>query len=403
MQSFYQLAQKPTKRVIGLMSGTSVDGVDAALVEIRGHGLDTQVELIGFHSHPFASQVRERIFDLFQPETSSVDEICQMNFLIGEVFADAALTVIRDAQLEVKEIDLIGSHGQTVYHLPPQTEAQYIPSTLQLGEPAVIAYRTGIPTIANFRVADLAAGGQGAPLVPHVDFLLFRQLDRTVVLQNIGGISNVTLIPAPVTGSSRTGAVGSDVQASDTGPGNMIIDSVMEILTDGAEKYDDAGRFAAQGNVCESLLEEWLQHPFIKARPPKTTGREAFGRQFAYQALEQAQSQRVSPTDLVATLTAFTAETIFDYYRRFLFSHYSVDAIYISGGGVHNLTLMEHLKTLFQPIPLLPIDSIGFSSDAKEAIAFAVLANEAVHGHPTNLPQVTGASKPMVLGTFSPA
>ena len=395
MQSFHQLLQKPTKKVIGLMSGTSVDGVDAALVEIQGHGLETQVELLAFHSHPFEAGVRDRIFDLFQPETSRVDEICQMNFLIGEVFADAALSVIHEARLEAREIDLIGSHGQTVYHLPPQIEAQYVPSTLQLGEPAVIAHRTGIPTIANFRVADLAAGGQGAPLVPYVDFLLFRQVDRTVALQNIGGISNVTFIPA--------GAVGSDVLASDTGPGNMIIDSVMEILTDGAERYDDAGQFASQGNVCKSLLREWLQHPFVSARPPKTTGREAFGRQFAHQALEQAQNQNVEPKDLVATLTAFTAETIFDYYRRFLFPHYSVDEIYISGGGSHNLTLMGHLETLFQPIPLLPIDSIGVSSDAKEAVAFAILANEAVHGHPTNLPQVTGASQPMVLGTLSPA
>ena len=395
MKSFHQLTQEPTKKVIGLMSGTSVDGVDAALVEIRGHGLETQVELIAFHSHPFKSKVRDRIFNLFQPETSRVDEICQMNFLIGEVFADAALAVIRNAQLEVGEIDLIGSHGQTVYHLPPQTGAQYVPSTLQLGEPAVIACRTGIPTVANFRVADLAAGGQGAPLVPYVDFLLFRGVDRTVALQNIGGISNVTLIPA--------GAVGSDVLASDTGPGNMIIDSVMEILTDGEEKYDNAGQFAAQGSVCESLLGEWLGHPFISAHPPKTTGREAFGRQFADQALEGAQTLNLGPADLVATLTAFTAQSIFDYYRRFLFPHHSVNEIYISGGGSHNLTLMQHLKTLFQPIPLLPIDSIGFSSDAKEAIAFAVLANEAVHGNPTNLPQVTGASQPMVLGTFSPA
>ena len=395
MQSFHQLLQKPTKKVIGLMSGTSVDGVDAALVEIQGHGLETQVELLAFHSHPFEAGVRDRIFDLFQPETSRVDEICQMNFLIGEVFADAVLSVIHEARLEARAIDLIGSHGQTVYHLPPQIEAQYVPSTLQLGEPAVIAHRTGIPTIANFRVADLAAGGQGAPLVPYVDFLLFRQADRTIALQNIGGISNVTLIPA--------GAAGSDVLASDTGPGNMIIDSVMEILTDGAERYDDAGQFASQGNVCKSLLREWLQHPFVSARPPKTTGREAFGRQFAHQALEHAQNQNVGPKDLVATLTVFTAETIFDYYRQFLFPHYSVDEIYISGGGSHNLTLMGHLETLFQPIPLLPIDSIGVSSDAKEAVAFAILANEAVHGHPTNLPQVTGASQPMVLGTLSPA
>lgn len=395
MNSFFQIAQKQTKKVIGLMSGTSVDGVDAALVEIQNNGLDTCVELIAFHTHAFGSEVRGRIFDLFQPETSSVDEICQMNFLIGEVFADAVLSVVSAAGLEMEEIDLIGSHGQTVYHLPPQAEAAYIPSTLQLGEPAVIAYRTGVPTIANFRVADLAAGGQGAPLVPYVDFLLFRQTDRTIALQNIGGISNVTLIPA--------GASSSEVIASDTGPGNMIIDSIMEILTSGAEKYDKAGQYASQGSVFEPLLGEWLGHPFISAHPPKTTGREAFGRQFVDQALEGAQGQNLGNADLIATLTAFTARTIFDYYRRFLFPHHSVDEIYISGGGSHNLTLMQYLKTLFQPIPLLPIDSIGFSSDAKEAIAFAVLANEAVHGHPTNLPQVTGASQPMVLGTFSPA
>jgi len=395
MKALYQLARKETKKVIGLMSGTSVDGVDAALVEIRGHGLETKVELIAFHSHAFEAEVRDRIFDLFQPETSRVDEICQMNFLIGEIFADAAVAAIREAGLDVGEIDLIGSHGQTIYHLPPQAEAQYVPSTLQIGEPAVIAHRTGIPTIANFRVADLAAGGQGAPLVPYVDFLLFRGEDRTVALQNIGGISNVTLIPA--------GAAGSDVLASDTGPGNMIIDSVMEILTDGTERYDDAGQLAAQGSVCEALLSEWLGNPFISARPPKTTGRETFGRQFADRAIQQAQNQNMGQADLVATLTAFTAETIFGYYRRFLFPHYSVDEIYISGGGSHNLTLMGHLERLFQPIPLLPIDSIGFSSDAKEAIAFAILANEAIHGHPTNLPQVTGASQRMVLGTYSPA
>lgn len=395
MNSFFQIAQKQTKKVIGLMSGTSVDGVDAALVEIQNNGLDTRVELIAFHTHPFGSEVRGRIFDLFQPETSSVDEICQMNFLMGEVFADAALSVISAAGLEMEEIDLIGSHGQTVYHLPPQADAEYVPSTLQLGEPAVIAYRTGVPTIANFRVADLAAGGQGAPLVPYVDFLLFRQTDRTIALQNIGGISNVTLIPA--------GASSSDVIASDTGPGNMIIDSVMEILTDGEKKYDNAGQYASQGSVSEPLLAEWLEHPFLTAPPPKTTGREVFGRQFANQVLEQARTHSVNPPDLVATLTVFTAQTIFDYYRRFLFPHYSVDEIYISGGGSHNLTLMQHLKTLFRPIPLLSADAIGVSSDAKEAIAFAVLANEAVHGRPTNLPQVTGASKPMVLGTFFPA
>lgn len=377
------------------MSGTSADGVDAALVEIRGDGLATQVELLAFQSLPYEENVRSRIFNLFQPETSGVDEICQMNFLIGEKFADAAHSVVRHAALEIGEIDLIGSHGQTVYHLPPQIEITHIPSTLQLGEPAVIAHRTGVPTVADFRVADLAAGGQGAPLVPYVDFLVFRRSDETIALQNIGGISNVTLIPA--------GASPAEVLASDTGPGNMIIDAVMEITTDGKEKYDRGGQHAAGGEPCEELVAEWLDHPFIRAAPPKTTGREVFGVEFARRAIEAAITRQMSDSDTVATVTEFTARTIFDYYTRFLSPHHSINEIVVSGGGVHNATLIQRLKTLFHPIGVQSVDAYGFSSDAKEAIAFAVLANEAVHGNCGNLPRATGASRPKILGKFVPA
>ncbi len=398
METFYRLSQKQTKKVIGLMSGTSADGVDAALVEIKGHGLETQVELIAFHCFPFDAEIRARIFNLFEPERCRVDEICQMNFLIGELFAQAALAVVQRAGLEISDMDVIGSHGQTIYHLPPKSPqsalngAPYIPSTLQIGEPAVIAHRTGIPTIADFRVADVAAGGAGAPLVPYVDFLLFRRPNRTMALQNIGGISNVTLIPA--------GAEASEVIASDTGPGNMIIDAVVEIITNGKQKYDHAGQIAAQGQPCEALLEEYLQHPFIRAAPPKTTGRETFGKHFAHHVLKQAQAKKVYDSDIVATLTEFTARTIFDYYERFLFPYHSVDEICVSGGGSHNLTLMQRLKTLFHPLPVTSSDAYRIPNDAKEAIAFAILANEAIHGHPGNLPQVTGASQPMILGKF---
>ncbi len=377
------------------MSGTSADGVDAALVEIRGDGLATQVELLAFQALPYEENVRSRIFNLFQPETSGVDEICQMNFLIGEIFADAAHSVVRHAALNIDEIDLIGTHGQTVYHLPPDKNAAYVPSTLQLGEPAVIAHRTGVPTVADFRVADLAAGGQGAPLVPYVDFLLFRRSDKTIALQNIGGISNVTLIPA--------GARSAEVLASDTGPGNMIIDAVMEITTDGKEKYDRGGQHAAGGEPCEELVAEWLDHPFIRAAPPKTTGREVFGVEFARRAIEASRKRKLSSTDTVATVTEFTARTIFDYYNRFLTPHHPVDEIAVSGGGVHNATLIQRLNTLFHPIDVKSVDAYGFSSDAKEAIAFAVLANEAVHGNFGNLPRVTGASQPKILGKFVPA
>ncbi len=395
MKSFHELLTRQTKKVIGLMSGTSADGVDAALVEIRGHGLSTQIDLITFDTFPFDAEIRTRIFNLFHPETSRVDEICEMNFLIGELFAQASLTLVERAQLCTDDIDLIGSHGQTIYHLPPQEGMLHIPSTLQIGEPAVIAHRTGIPTIADFRVADVAAGGQGAPIVPYVDFLLFRRADETIALQNIGGISNVTLIPA--------GANARDVIASDTGPGNMIIDALVEIVTDGTQRYDPSGQFAAQGKICESLLTEWLRHPFLAIKPPKTTGREVFGAQFARQALKQGEAAGVSPFDVIATITEFTAQTIFDYYGRFLLPNHCIHTIYISGGGVHNMTLMQRLKSLFHPTPLRSIDSDGMPSDAKEAVAFAILANEAVHANPTNLPQVTGASLPKVLGKFVPA
>ncbi|MDE0040907.1 MAG: anhydro-N-acetylmuramic acid kinase, partial [Candidatus Poribacteria bacterium] len=230
MKVFQTLVEKPTKRVIGLMSGTSADGVDAALVEICGHGLSTQIELIAFDSFPFEEELRGRIFNLFNPGTSSVDGICQMNFLLGEKFAEAALSIAEKACISIDAVDLIGCHGQTIYHLPPQMGTPHIPSTLQIGEASVIAHRTSTPTIADFRVADIAAGGQGAPLVPYVDFLLFRQANRTIALQNIGGISNVTLVPA--------GGDACEVLGSDTGPGNMIIDSVTEIVTDGKQTYD---------------------------------------------------------------------------------------------------------------------------------------------------------------------
>ena len=395
MKVFHELLQKSRKKVIGLMSGTSVDGVDAALVEIQEQGLSTQVELIAFKTFPFESEIRTRIFDLFHPDSARVDEICQLNFFIGERFAEAVLTLVDDVGIPVEAVDLIGSHGQTIHHLPSQPEAPYIFSTLQIGEAAVIAHRTGVPTIADFRVADVAAGGQGAPLVAYVDFLMFRKRERTVALQNIGGISNVTLIPAA--------GDACDVLASDTGPGNMIIDAVTEIVTNRKQLFDASGRLAAQGQACESLLANWLRSPFFNAVPPKSTGREAYGRHFAQQAIEQGKVLGISSRDLVATVTEFTARTIFNHYNRFVFPHWSVDEIYVSGGGIYNVTLMTRLKNLFTPVPVEPLDSYGIPSDAKEAIAFAVLANEALYGIPANLSQVTGASQPKVLGKFVPA
>ena len=391
MKPFHSLSNKESKKIVGLMSGTSVDGVDASLVEVKGKGLETEVDLIAFDTFPFSADIRQRIFELFNPENSSVDKICQMNFLIGKIFAEKAIQVIKSANLKPSDVDLIGSHGQTIYHLPPKEDAKYVPSTLQIGESAVIAYHTKIPVMADFRVADMAAGGQGAPLVSYVDFLLFRKPDKTIALQNIGGIANLTLIPA--------NARADQVVASDTGPGNMIIDAVTEIVTNGRQQFDRDGQIASQGCIHPQLISKWMDHPFIKEVPPKTTGREDFGQQFAMQTIKDSKDYKLSNTDIVATVTEFTAQTIFYHYQTFLLPYHKIEKILVSGGGIHNRTLIKRISDLFDPIS---IESAPFN-DAKEAIAFAVLANEAIHGHTGNLPQVTGATASVILGKFVPA
>lgn len=394
MQRLLEITNKRKRKVVGLMSGTSADGVDAALVEIEGCGLDTDVRLMEFITYPFPKGVRNRVFQLFSPSDCSVEDVCEMNFVLGDVFAQAALDVIAQAGLETSEVDLIGSHGQTVCHLPDGTGitayGRAIRSTLQIGEPAVIAHRTGIVTVGDFRVADIAAGGQGAPLVPYVDFLLFRDSERSRAIQNIGGISNVTVLPA--------GGNLEDILAFDTGPGNMVIDEMVRIITDGQKSYDRNGKMASEGVPSEHLLQKLLSHPFVRRRPPKTTGREEFGTDFARKLLDEANRLGVSDADLFATVTAYTAECIHQNYERFILPEYDVSEILISGGGMRNLTLMDFLRERFRPIPVRSVEDFGLVSDAKEAVAFAVLANEAVHGNPGNVPSATGADRPVVLG-----
>jgi anhydro-N-acetylmuramic acid kinase len=363
---------KKKKNVIGLMSGTSADGVDTELVEIEGCGIDTKVRLIKFNTYPFPYGLREWLFSIFPPSTCSVEDICKLNFALGNAFAESALKVIEDAGLKTSDIDLIGSHGQTICHLPKSD----IRSTLQIGEPAVIASKTGIITVADFRVADVAVGGHGAPLVPYVDFLLLRDKEKSRAIQNIGGIGNVTVLPAD--GDLES------IIAFDTGPGNMIIDETVRIITNGQQHYDHDGEIASKGIPNREILKKLLLHPFIQQPPPKTTGREEFGAHFTKRLVDEARAMGVSDVDLVATTTAYTAECISE--------------VYICGGGVHNKTLMKYVKKRLYPINVGIVDDLGLSSDAKEAIAFAVLANETIHGNHGNVPKATGASKYVVLG-----
>ncbi len=396
MIEFYERLKTDKKHVIGLMSGTSVDGIDAAIVEIRGHGLETTVNLIAFETFPFPTGVPQRILDLCQPDTGRVDDICEMNFYIGHLFAEAVKHVLQKSGMATSDIALIGSHGQTIHHLPKgastNSNASRYPSTLQIGEPAVIAHETGIPTIADFRVADMAAGGQGAPLIAYPDYLLFRDSTKTVGLLNIGGIANITVLPANCSLDA--------VSASDTGPGNMCIDAAIREITGGTERYDQSGIRAAQGTPYQPLIDAWLKHPFFQQQPPKTTGREMFGNDFAMECLTACRNHGLTDNDCIATLTELTVQTITDYIKRFVADQSTINTLYVSGGGVHNQTIMQRLSEILVDTAVEPVDNSGISSDAKEAIGFAVLANETLHGHDGNVPSATGASVRKILGKF---
>ena len=392
MKEFYELLKRDKKYIIGLMSGTSVDGIDAAIVEIRGHRLETAVDLIAFETFPFPPGVPQRILALCQPDTGRVDDICEMNFYIGHLFAEAVKHILRKSGMHARDIALIGSHGQTIHHLPRDARTSRYPSTLQIGEPAVIAHETGIPTIADFRVADMAAGGQGAPLVSYPDYLLFRDSVKTTGLLNIGGIANLTVLPA-------NGSFDS-VSAADTGPGNMCIDAVVTEITEGTEHYDKAGARAAQGTSYQPLTDEWLKYPFFQLPPPKTTGREMFGNTFAMECLATCRKHGLADNDCIATLTELTVQTITHYIAQFVTAQNPIDTLYVSGGGVHNQTIMRRLGEILADTAVEPVDNSGISADAKEAIAFAILANETLHGHSGNLPSATGASVQKILGKF---
>lgn len=392
MKEFYELLKIDRKYIIGLMSGTSVDGIDAAIVEISGHGLETAVNLIAFETFPFPSGVPQRILALCHPDTGRVDDICEMNFYIGHLFAEAAKHVLQKSGMSAHDIALIGSHGQTIHHLPRDTNASHYPSTLQIGEPAVIAHETGIPTIADFRVADMAAGGQGAPLVSYPDYLLFRDSVKTVGLLNIGGIANLTVLPANCSLDA--------VLASDTGPGNMCIDAVVREITDGSERYDKAGARAAKGTSYQPLIDEWLKQAFFQLQPPKTTGREMFGDTFSTECLAACRKHGLADNDCVATLTDLTVQTIAHYIEQFVTEQTPINTLYVSGGGVYNQIIMRRLGELLPDTAVAPVDNSGMLADAKEAIAFAILANEALHGQYGNLPSATGASVRKILGKF---
>lgn len=348
-----------TRRIIGLISGTSADGVSAVAVDVTGTGTDTSLEILGFETYEYPPELREEVFRLFTPESSSVDTVSHMNFVLGEFFAEAALRLMVEYDLDPGEVDAIGSHGQTVHHLPRLRDSHgfRVRSTLQIGEPAVIAERTMIPVVADFRKADIAAGGEGAPLTPYIDYILHRSPDRGRVLQNIGGIANLTYLPA--------GANLGDVVAFDTGPGNMVIDAVALRLA--SEPFDRDGRIAAKGKADQPLLEELMGHPYFAMGPPKTTGREEFGESYATEFLRICEERELGLEDTFATATALTVESIARAYEELLPEGASIDEVYLSGGGARNLFLMESLRERLDPIPVGLSDELGLPGKTSKA------------------------------------
>jgi anhydro-N-acetylmuramic acid kinase len=376
-------------KVVGLMSGTSLDGIDAALVDLTPLGDALDWRLLAAETVPYSPERREEIHGVLWGGTT--ESATRLHAQLGEWFAEAALAVCRAGGIGLTELDLIGSHGQTVWHHPPRDGARG--ATLQLGCPATIAERTGVPVVSDFRSRDMAAGGEGAPLVPWVDSLLFRG-DRPRVLQNIGGMANMTLVPP-------AGSAG-DVVAFDSGPGNALIDAAVHLATGGTESYDTDGHWARRGTVDEALLAELLAHPYFQRPPPKSTGRELFGRAFVEKLVEAAPpSSPAEWADLVATLTALTARTIADGLERWG-SPGPDGEVVITGGGGRNPVLVAMLAEALAPLPVRADDVLGLPSDAKEAVAFAVLAWAHVSGRAGNVPGATGAAGPRVLGSLTP-
>ena len=377
-----------SKYAVGLMSGTSLDGVDVALVEIEGFGESTKVRLIEFINEKIPEDIKEEIKMSFTKDKSSAQLICSLNFKIGYIFADGVKRVCEKAGIELEKLDFIGSHGQTIFHIP-RAYGSYVKSTLQIGEPAVIAYETGATVISNFRTMDMAAEGEGAPLVPYTEYLLYKS-DKNRALQNIGGIGNVTVMPK----NSNL----QDMHAFDTGPGNMIMDEVTKRLK--GVSYDKGGEFASKGNVNGELLKELMNIEYIKVAPPKTTGRELFGSQFVDKLLEKWGN--LNAEDLIATVTAFTAKSIAENYRCFVFENCPIDEVILGGGGSYNNTLVKMIREYLPECKVMIQEDIGYSSDAKEAIAFAVLANETLNGMAGNVIGATGAKERVVLGNITP-
>ncbi len=377
------------------MSGTSHDGVSAALVDID-EASSPPARVVAFHTFPYPARFRTELLAASADRKVGASVISTLNFALGRELGRAALGIARRARIPLSEIAFIGSHGHTFFHLPPRRATRgLLASTMQLGESAIIAAVTGIPVVADFRPMDLALGGEGAPLAPLTHLWLFADRKRGRVVLNIGGIANVTHIPP----RARLGDP--HLIAFDTGPGNMMLDALAAEISSGRARMDRDGRIAARGHVNQALLSKLMRHPYFKRRPPKSTGREEFGDDLLARIVAHARRAKIDDTDLLATLTALTARSIADACSRFIIPRGPVDQLLVTGGGARNPTLMRMLAAELLTIEVTTADRVGVNGDALEAVAFAILGYQMLHGRPGNIPSVTGARAPAILGKLT--
>jgi anhydro-N-acetylmuramic acid kinase len=374
------------------MSGTSADAIEVALAKVNAN---TSPNLLSHTTRPFPPALRSEILRIAEGASATAAQISQLNFRLGHAFAEAALAALRQFRIPASRISLIGSHGQTIFHqgLPVPFLGHPTASTLQIGEPAIIAARTGITTVADFRPADIAVGGQGAPLVPFADYLLYRHAKLGRVSLNLGGIANVTVIPA--------GATPAQIFAFDTGPANMLVDALVAHFTHGRHHFDKNARLARKGRAIPALLNTLLRDPYLRQPPPKSTGREYYGANYVKKLLALAKKHRAHPNDLLRTVTLFTALSVVDALHGFVLPKTKIHQLIVSGGGAHNPLIMAQLASALSPIEVLPSSQLGIPEDAKEAYAFALLAYETWRHRPSNLPNATGARLPAILGKIS--
>lgn len=379
--------------IVGLMTGTSADAVDAALVRIHGLGAEERPEIVAYRETPLDPRLRREVLDVAGAERVAPERILLLDRALGECYAAAVLSLLAEARVDPGTIDAIGSHGQTIRHIPRDAGGGEA-STFQIGSAAVLAERTGRLVVSDFRSRDTAAGGEGAPLVPIADWWLFRSPDESRVLLNLGGIANTTFLP-------KASAL-SEVIAFDTGPGNAVLDALARIRSEGALERDEDGRLAAQGQASAALLAELLADPFFALPPPRSTGRERFGEHYARQVRELGLGMGLSEDDVLATAVELTAASVASAIGKFIAPRGRIDRVFASGGGVRNPTLMGALERRLAPAPLRPLGDLGVPPESKEALAFALLAHLTLSGLAGNVPSATGASRGVVLGSITP-